>query len=286
MKRLLPALFALAAMPVVCLAAEPAAGSFKGAIGLQLYSFRDSFKADVPGSLDKVKALGIVEVETASTYGMPPEKFVAMLAERGLKPISGHFQYGAMEKDIDASVAEAKALGLKFAACPWIPHDVAEFTETVARKAAADFNKWGEAFAKAGIKFAYHPHGYEFVPRPDGSTLFDLLATETKPEFVTFEMDVFWIIFPGQDPVKLMEKYPTRFSLMHLKDLRKGARTGIYTGHTDVKDNVPIGSGQVDWPAVLREAAKVGVKHYFIEDESPIAEQQMPESIRYLESLK
>ncbi len=286
MKLFLAAVAALVALPAFCPAADSPAGSFKGQIGLQLYSLRDAFKADVPGTLDKVKALGIVEVETANTYGMPPEKFAAMLAERGLKAISGHFQYGAMEKDISAVVAEAKALGLQFAACPWIPHEAAEFTEAVAKKAAADFNRWGEAFSKVGIKFAYHPHGYEFVPRPDGSTLFDLLMAETKPEFVTFEMDVFWVIYPGKDPVELMRKYPTRFALMHLKDLRKGRPTGFYTGHTDVKDNVPIGSGQVDWPAVLREAANIGVKHYFIEDESPIAEQQMPESIRYLNSLK
>ncbi len=283
MKLRLLALTALL-VPLFVQAADPA-GSFKGVVGLQLYSLRDSFKADVPGTLDKVKAFGITEVETASAYGMPPEKFRAMLEERGLKPISGHFQYAAMEKDIDATVAEAKALGLQYAACPWIPHDK-EFTEANAKKAVADFNKWGEAFSKAGIKFAYHPHGYEFVPQADGSTLFDLLMHETKPEFLTIEMDVFWIFFPGQNPVKLMEKYPARFSLMHLKDLRKGAPTGSQTGHTDVKDNVVIGEGQIDWPAVLAEAAKVGVKHYFIEDESPISEEQIPKSIKYLNSLK
>jgi sugar phosphate isomerase/epimerase len=261
------------------------AGDFSGKAGLQLYSLRDSFKKDVPGSLDKVKALGFTEVETASTYGMPPDKFVAMLKERGLQPISGHFQYDALSKDLAGAVRDAKALGLKFAACPWIPHDIAEFTEATARKAAADFNAWGAAFAKEGITFTYHAHGYEFVPFGDG-TLFDLLVKETKPEAVSFEMDVFWILHPGQDPVKLMEKYPNRWALMHLKDIRKGAKTGVPSGRAPLTDDVTLGTGMADWPAILRTASKVGVKHYFIEDESPTVEDQLPNSLKYLETLK
>ena len=99
-------------------------------------------------------------------------------------------------------------------------------------------------------------------------------------------MDVFWVMHPGQDPVKLLEKYPTRWSLMHLKDIRKGAATGIYTGHAPLTDDVPLGTGMVDWPSVLSTAAKVGVKHYFIEDESPTAAEAIPQSLRYLETLK
>ena len=275
MKRILPIL--------ILTAACACAGDFAGTAGLQLYSLREAFKTDVPGTLDKVKALGFKEVETASLYGMPPEKLVEMLKERGLTPVSGHFQYDRLTKDIDGAVAEAKALGLKFAACPWIPHEEAKFDEATTRKAAADFNAWGEAFGKAGIKFAYHPHGYEFAGNGE---MFDLLVKETKPEFVTFEMDVFWIMHPGQDPAKLLEKYPTRWSLMHLKDIRKGAKTGVASGHAPLTDDVALGTGMTDWPAVLRAAAKVGVKHYFIEDESPTVEQQIPVTLKYLQSLK
>jgi sugar phosphate isomerase/epimerase len=265
-------------------AADAPAVNFKDHIGLQLYSLRDAFKTDVPGSLDKVKSWGITEVETAGSYGMPPEKYRAMLDARGLKPVSGHFQYGPLDTDLDGVIREAKALGLQYVVCPWITHG-ATFTEQDAHKAAADFNKWGEALAKAGIKFGYHPHGYEFAPHGDG-TLFDVIARETKPEFVTFEMDVFWIVHPGKDPVKLMQKYPDRFSLMHLKDIRKGAPTGLFTGGAALTDCVTLGTGQVDWPAVLRQAAKIGVMHYFIEDEAPTAEQQIPKSIEYLRGLK
>ena len=266
-------------------AVEPGAGSFKGEAGLQLYSLRDEFKKDVPAALNVVKNFGIVEVETATTYGIEPEKFRAMLQERGLKPVSGHFQYEALSKDVGAVIVEAKALGLQYVACPWIPHDPASFNEEVCRKAAHDFNRWGEELSKAGLKFAYHPHGYEFAPHANG-TLFDLMVAETKPEFVSFEMDVFWVVHPGHDPVKLMQKYPTRWSLLHLKDLRKGARTGVYTGKAPLTDNVVLGTGTVDWPAVLREAARVGVKHYFIEDESPTAAAQIPQSVKYLSGLK
>ncbi len=281
MKRLLLSLLVLASSA----AATLRAGDFQGAAGLQLYSLRELFKTDVPGTLDKVKAYGIAEVETASTYGMPPEKFREMLEARGLKAVSGHFQYDALTKDVDAAIREAKALGLQYMACPWIPHTAAEFTEEVTRKAAADFNRIGEAVAKAGMKFAYHPHGYEFAPLGEG-TMFDLLVKETKPEFVGFEMDVFWVVHPGKNPAELLEKYPNRWLLMHLKDIRKGARTGIYTGRAPLTDDVVLGTGQVDWPAVLRAAAKVGVKHYFIEDESPTAEGAIAESLKYLQSLK
>jgi sugar phosphate isomerase/epimerase len=276
MKRFLPILLLTAAYSF--------AGDFAGTAGLQLYSLREAFKTDVPGTLDKVKALGIKEVELASLYDMPAEKLLSMLKERGLTPISEHFQYDRLTKDIAGAVAEAKKLGLKYAACPWIPHE-GDFDEAECRKAAADFNTAGAAFAKEGIKFTYHPHGFEFVPFGDG-TMFDLLVKETKPEFANFQMDVLWVVHPGQDPVKLLEKYPTRWLTMHLKDLRKGVETGIKAPPTKLTDDVALGTGMVDWPAVLRTAAKVGVKHYFIEDESPTVEQQLPVTLKYLQSLK
>jgi sugar phosphate isomerase/epimerase len=278
-------LLTLLFLPLSSFAADSAAGSFKGVAGLQLYSLRDLFKTDVPGTLDKAKAYGFTEVELAQTYGLGGEKFHEMLLARGLKAIGEHVQYGALTKDIGAVIQEAKALGLEYVACPWIPHEEAQFNEAGVRKAAADFNRWGEEFAKAGIKFTYHPHGYEFAPFGDG-TLFDLLVQETNPQFVNFEMDVFWVTQPGKNAAELLEKYPNRWLLMHLKDLRKGAQTGIYTGHSPLTDDVPLGTGQVDWPAVLRAAAKVGVKHYFIEDESPTAATAIPESLKYLETLK
>jgi sugar phosphate isomerase/epimerase len=264
----------------------PAAPSFFGQAGLQLYSLRDLFKQDVPKALDQAKAFGITEVELAGMYNLSVPDYLKLLQDRALEPISGHYQYDRLTKDLPGVIAEAKALGLKFVACPWIPHKEAEFSEADARKAAADFNQWGEALNKESMIFAYHNHGYEFRPLADGTTLLDLMMRETKPEFVSFEMDVFWVMHPGQDPVKLLEKYPHRWALMHLKDIRKGAQVGIYTGHAPLTDDVPLGTGLVNWPAVLRAAAIAGVQHYFIEDESPTAVAAIPQSLKYLEGLK
>jgi sugar phosphate isomerase/epimerase len=177
-------------------------------------------------------------------------------------------------------------MGVQYVMVAWIPHkDDEGFTLAEATKAAADFNAWGAAFKAAGITFTYHAHGYEFRPLPDGSNLFDLICKSTDPENVSFEMDVFWITHGGQDPVKLMEKYPSRWRLMHVKDIRKGAPTGIYTGHAPSTDDVAVGSGQVDWPSVLKEAQSVGVKWYFIEDESDTPDVNIPKSISYIRSL-
>ena len=258
--------------------------SFKGPIGLQLYSLRAQFSKDVPGTLDEVKSFGIKYAELAGTYGMAPEKFKQELSARGIKPISAHFGFERYRDDAEGVAKEAKALGLQYAGCAWIPH-TGDFDEKTCREAIAVFNKAGEVMAKHGLKFFYHVHGFEFQPYGQ-STLLDLLFQETNPKYVNYEMDIFWIVFPGQDPVKLLEKYPTRWQLMHLKDMRKGTPTGALTGGTDVKNDAALGEGIMDLPAILRAARKVGVKWYFIEDESPWSEKQIPESLRYLEQVR
>jgi sugar phosphate isomerase/epimerase len=282
----------LMAVTMACLsttiqAADAPAGtgdSFKGPLGIQLYSLRDQFKTDVPGSLAKVHAFGFHDVELAGTYGKSPEEFTALLKANHLRAVAGHFGYDRLEKDPEGVAKEAKALGLEYAGVAWVPHE-GQITEQWVRDTAKVFNKAGEVLAKHGIKFYYHNHGYEFVPHGDG-TLFDLLAKETKPEWVSFEMDVMWVVYPGQDPVKLMEKYGNRWALMHIKDLKKGVETGALTGGTDTKNGVVIGTGQTDWPALLRASKKAGVKYYFIEDESPTVLEQIPQSLKYLEQVK
>jgi len=253
------------------------------AVGLQLYSLRDQFKKDVAQTLDQVRAFGITNVELAGTYGVAPEKFKEQLDARRIKAISGHFSYEQCRDDIEGVAREAKLLGLEYAGCAWIPHK-GPFDEKTCREAAAVFNRAGEALAKHGIKFFYHTHGYEFLPYRDG-TLFDLLMAETNPEYVRIEMDVYWIVHPGQDPVRLLEKYGKRFELLHVKDMKRGTPGG-FTGQSDVTNNVPLGEGIIDWPNVFRAAKKAGVKWYFIEDESPTSVAQIPQSLRYLETLK
>ena len=260
------------------------AGSYEGPTGLQLYSLRADFAKDVPGTLKFAHDLGFREVELAGTYKLTPVEFKKQLDDNGLVPIAGHFSFDKLRDDPESVAADAKALGLKYAGCAWIPHKGA-WDEAQCRAAAAVFNKAGEVFAKYGIKVYYHCHGYEFVPFKDG-TLFDLLMTETNPKYVSFEMDILWVIFPGQDPVKLFEKYGKRWELVHLKDLKKGVQTGALTGHTDVTNDVALGSGQMDYPAILKAAQKAGVKYYFIEDESPSSREQLPQSLQFLKQVK
>jgi sugar phosphate isomerase/epimerase len=257
--------------------------SFEGPIGLQLYSLRGEFIRNVPATLEKVKGYGIKTVELAGTYNNPAEKFKQMLDTNGLKPVSGHFPFERYRDDAEGVAREAKTLGLEYAGCAWIPHND-EFDEKECREAIAVFNRAGEALAGQGLKFFYHCHGYEFRPHGDG-TFMDLLMKETNPRFVRFEMDVFWVMHPGHDPAKWLEKYPKRWELMHVKDMKKGVK-GDFTGKSDVTNDVTLGTGQMDWPAILRAAKKAGVKYYFIEDESPTAAEQIPQSLRYLEQVK
>ncbi|HXQ80879.1 MAG TPA: sugar phosphate isomerase/epimerase [Opitutaceae bacterium] len=269
-------------------AASAAASTVTDHLGLQMYSLRvQSMQQGWRAGLDQARALGFKVIEG----GGPPKNvtvdaYRAELAARGLALVSAGFPYERLAKDIAGAVALARDLGVKYAAVAWIPHSDADpFTDADARKAAADFNAWGAAFKAAGITFAYHPHGYEFRPDVNGDTPFDVLVRSTNPQCVFFELDVFWATHGGQNPTALLAKYPGRWKLMHVKDIRKGAPTGIYTGHAPGTDDVPVGSGQVDWPSVLKEARSVGVEWYFIEDESPTPLQNIPQSIAYLKSL-
>ncbi|MBI2928054.1 MAG: sugar phosphate isomerase/epimerase [Verrucomicrobia bacterium] len=258
--------------------------SFKGPLGLQLYSLRAAFSKDVPSTLAKVAGFGFKNVETAGTYGMTPQQFKELLDANKLTAVAGHFSFDAYRTNLEAVVRDAKTLGLQYAGCAWIPHE-GEFGEADCRKAIAVFSKAGEELAKAGIKFFYHCHGYEFKPHGD-ATFMDALIKGTKPEHVRFEMDVFWVVHPGHDPVKWLAKYPGRWELMHVKDMKKGTPCGLFTGKSDVNNDVVLGTGVIDWPALLREAARSGVKWYFIEDESDAVAQQIPQSLRFLEQVR
>jgi sugar phosphate isomerase/epimerase len=253
-------------------------------IGLQLYSLRNQLATNVPGTLGEIKGWGIKNVELAGTYNLTPEQFKTQLDAHGLKAVSGHFSYDRLRDDVEGVARDAKILGLQYVGCAWIPHDGA-FNEKACREAITVFNQAGEALAKHGLKFFYHVHGYEFQPY-QGGTLLDLIMSGTNPKFVNFQMDVFWIVHPGQDPVTLLEKYGQRWQLMHLKGMRDGTPTGLLTGHTDVTNDVAVGTGKIDYKPVLQAAEKLGVKWYIIEDESPSSEQQIPQSLHYLETFK
>ncbi len=133
--------------------------------------------------------------------------------------------------------------------------------------AAHDFNTWGQRLKEANLQFGYHPHGFEFEQTPT-ETLFDVLARETKPEWVFFEMDAFWFAQAGADPAAFLEKYPNRFRILHLKDLARGTEENT-SGAAPNEASVALGQGKLRWPEIFRDAERDGVSAYFIEDESP-----------------
>lgn len=277
---------ALLAAGCVAGPSAPGTGShFRGPVGLQLYSLRAQFTKSVPQSIGTVKGFGIREVELAGNYNLKNADLRQRLEEAGLKPIAGHFPMERITGDTEAVARECRELGIGYVGAAWIKGK-GEFDLEAARKAAADFNRAGAALAPHGIKVFYHCHGYEFKHRDgQGRTPMDILIQETDPRLVAFEMDVLWVQYPGEDPAAWLAKYPGRWELMHLKDLKKGVPTGFHNGGTDPNNDVALGTGQMDWPKILKVARKAGVKHYFIEDESASSVEQIPQSLKYLEQV-
>jgi sugar phosphate isomerase/epimerase len=253
-------------------------------IGVQLYSFRNQIPKDIPGTLQKIREMGITELEGGGSYGMPQLEFTSMISKMGFKMISIGADFDKLQKDLPGIIAEAKAYGAKYAVCFWIPHNGDDFNFENAKKGVEVFNAAGKILKENGISLCYHPHGYEFRPYEKG-TLFDYIISNAKTEWVNFEMDVFWIKHPGQDPVALLKKYPGRFQLMHLKD-RKPGTVGNQNGDADVETNVVLGSGDVGIADIMMVAKKAGVKHFFIEDESSRSMEQVPLSLAFLKTLR
>ena len=254
-------------------------------IGLQLYSLRNEFKKDVPGTLAQIKQFNIKLIEGGGTYGLPMKEYQQLLKKNKLKMVSVGADFNLLDKNPQEVVNNAKAFGAKYVMCAWVPHKAGDFTMQEIDKAVEVFNRGGKLLAENGIKFCYHPHGYEFRPYKEG-TMFDYMASKTDPRYVNFEMDVFWVKHPGQDPVALLQKYPNRFLMMHLKDRAPGTK-GNQEGNAPDETNVVLGKGDVGIAAIMAEARKnKKVKYFFIEDESPHAAMQIPQSLQYLETLK
>ncbi|UFH53918.1 sugar phosphate isomerase/epimerase [Spirosoma sp. KNUC1025] len=250
--------------------------------GMVSYTMRDSFGKDVPGTLDKVKAWGITDIEFSSLFGKTATELRALLDERGMHCSSYGVSYDAIDQKPDSILQNAKALGVKFIRIGSIPHKSAATLEMM-QKAAEVFNRFGKQAHDKGFMFCYHNHGFEFQPYENG-TLFDYLVKQTNPDYVGYEMDVTWTFLPGQDPAALLTKYPKRFRLIHLKDVAKDVEHSDKGGMPNEK-SVVLGTGQIDWPAVLKAARKSSIEHFYIEDESKAVEQQVPKSLAYLKSL-
>jgi sugar phosphate isomerase/epimerase len=275
-------LFLAAAAAALPAAAKPV---FRAPIGLALYSLRYRAEKDLPAALALAQELGFHEVETGDLYGRSAAQFLGLLKAAGLQAASMGAAYDALDKDLDQVAAQAHTLGAGYVVCSTIPHSARHLAPKDCQPAADHLNRWGERLAVAGLRLCYHTHGTEFDAAPDG-TIFDTLAKLTNPRFVNFEMDIFWIVYGYQDPVRLLRRYPGRFPLMHVKDIRKGTVLGGSPADVQEDDSVPLGTGLVDVRAALLAAQTCGVKHYFLEEEAVDAEPQIRQSLRYLATLR
>lgn len=251
--------------------------------GIQTYTFRRSIGADPAKVLDTIKMMGFTEIEGGGGR-MHPADFKKLCDERGISIPSTGASYDDLVNKIDSVIWRAKTLGAKYVMCAWIPHTTGSFNLENAKKAVTDFNKAGRILSANGLTFCYHPHGYEFWPH-EGGTLLDYIIKNTDPDNVSFEMDIMWIHFGGGDPAALLDKYGDRWKLMHVKDLKKGTQKDL-TGLTSQENDVTVGTGELDMPAIFRAAKRIGIKHYFIEDESSRITTQVPQSVAYMKSLK
>jgi sugar phosphate isomerase/epimerase len=250
--------------------------------GVVSYTFRNEFKADMPTTFDKVKGFGITDIEMSNLFGQEPAKIRAFMDARGISCSSYGAPYNDVLKKTDEVAAVAKVLGAQYVRVS-LPSGKTPFDKAAATQRASEMNAMGKQLReKHGLTFVLHNHGMEFVAEGKG-TLYDFIHEQTRPEDVSFELDVLWAYLPGADPVAIFEKYGARIPLMHVKDVRKGLPRSW--GHKYDSDNdVTLGTGQLDQAAIFASAKKAGVKHYYLEDESSHSLTQVPQSIAFLKA--
>ncbi len=250
--------------------------------GVVSYTFRNEFGKDVPGTLDKVKAMGITNIEFSNLFGKTAAELRALLDERGMRCSSLGVGFADLNDRSETVIQNAKTLGAEFVRIGSVPHK-GPMDEALAKKTVEDFNRFGQKLKDNGLTFCYHNHGFEFEPYEKG-TYFDYIVQNTNPDAVFFEMDVVWMHLPGQNPAEMLKKYPKRFKLIHLKDLKIGVPKST-SGSTPNENCVVLGTGQINYPEILKAAQKSSIKYYYIEDENLGALQQVPQSMVYLKSL-
>jgi len=240
---------------------------FHKQVGLQLYTVREQIAKDVKGVLAKVAAAGYTNVEPNGYtrkdkfWGMDAKAFKQILDDNNLITTSGLYGIDiGGEKDFDdlkhfADVANI--LGEKYIVVPWI------FEEY--RKTAGDYkiladkmNKAGEITKAAGVHLAYHNHNFEFTDMDGGQNGYELILSNTDPALVKMEMDIYWIVNGGADPVTLFHQHPGRFSLFHVKDMDK----------TNRNLNTEVGAGTIDFKKIFANAKLAGLDYAFVEQEN------------------
>ena len=227
--------------------------------GIQLWSVKDALAKDPVAVLKHLAASGYKQIESFEGdkgifWGMKNTEFKKTLDGLGMKIVSAHCDN---TKDFDRKAAEAAEIGMKYLICPYKgpQKSIDDY-----KHFADEFNTSGEIAQKHGIRFAYHNHDYSFV-NMNGEVPQDIMIELTNPETVDFEMDMYWTVAAGVDPIAYMKKFPNRFKLVHVKDLVK---TNTAEGH----ESCVIGKGTIDYKTLLPQATKQGVAYFIIEQEA------------------
>jgi sugar phosphate isomerase/epimerase len=255
----------------LALGAPRTSAAGRSRFGIQLYTLRLPMGLDFEGVLLQVGEMGYQEVEFAGYYGRPPEAVGRVLERAGLEAPAAHVGFDALGDAWPRTLEVAAEIGHRWVVVPWIPAEARTGTDGY-RRVAERFNRAGVAARRAGLRFAYHNHDFEFEPTPEGDLPFELLLEATDPELVEFEMDVFWTVRGGGDPLQYFRQHPGRFPLAHLKDMDGAGNM------------VDVGSGNIDFGAILRAADQAGLRHAFVEHDSP--EDPLATARRSLEHLR
>jgi sugar phosphate isomerase/epimerase len=235
--------------------------------GLQLYTLRDYLPKDAKGWIEKVAKAGYKEVETYGYskkdgfWGMDAKEFSTVLKANGLTTPSGHygmdmFFVEGKSDDLNSYIDAATITGQTYVVVPSINGGVLKSASDF-KKVAENLNKAAELCKQSGLRLGYHNHNFEWKP-VDGTTFYDTILKETDPKLVHMEMDIFWVVRAGQDPIKIFEKHPGRFALCHIKDRDKK--------NTDI--NTEIGKGSIDFKTILAKGKLAGLKHFIVEQEN------------------
>ena len=258
-------------------------------VGLQLYTIKDELAKDFDGTLRKVAAIGYKEVEAAGYYKKSATEFRKSIEGAGLKLPTAHYSLQDLLDGFDAKLAFAHDLGLQYIICsfPFVANPgrfhAEKYYEEISAGITLDdwkwnfdqFNRLGEQLKKVGMRFGYHNHHLEFR-KLNGVLVYDELLRLTDSNLVKMEMDCGWVASAGFDPAAYLEKYPQRYELLHVKDIKPGPPTteGEGSGSTE------LGRGAIDWKKVFAAAKKASIKHYFVEQEDPFVNMPVMEAIK------
>jgi sugar phosphate isomerase/epimerase len=227
------------------------------AVGIQLYTLRREMARDVEATLARVAEIGYREVEFAGYFDLAPAAVRAALARHGLTAPASHVPYDRIARDWPAALEEAAAVGHTHVVIPWLQSRDLRTADDWKRVAEA-LNGAGVTARAAGLTLGYHNHDFEFRP-VEGRLPFDLLLEATDPASVVFELDLYWMVRAGHDPLAYFARHPTRFRLVHVKDS---------TGAPEHR-MVDVGAGTIDFARLLPAAAAAGVAHFLVEHDDP-----------------